>query len=183
MLLISRREIDALELKTMRIEKHPFTAFIPSKVNCLILGSFPGREQTLEDPKPNEWFYGAKRNQFWLIMEQVYNRRLPDRQAKQQLFEEAGIAITDIIRVCRRKEGTNMDENLDVLECNEVEVSGILGIHKPRVLFTSRFVEKLFKKLFPDYSNTDILPSPSPRYLRLRVEDKASIYKEKLPGI
>ena len=42
---------------------------------------------------------------------------------------------------------------------------------------------KEFKKLFPDYNNTDILPSPSPRYFKLSIGDKAKIYKEKLPRI
>jgi hypothetical protein len=44
-------------------------------------------------------------------------------------------------------------------------------------------VEKIFRRLFPDYSNTDILPSPSPRYFRLGITDKVKIYREKLPGI
>jgi G:T/U-mismatch repair DNA glycosylase len=53
--------------------------------------------------------------------------------------------------------------------------------YQPKVVFTSRFVDKEFKKLFPGYTNTDILPSPSPRYFRLTIEDKAKIYEEKLP--
>lgn len=167
----------------MRIEQHPFRAFIPQIVNCLVLGSFPGRDQTIEAPKPEEWFYGAKRNQFWLILELVYNRKLPERSEKQRLFEEAGIAITDIIEICRRMKGSNMDENLEVLEWNEEEVEGILTKYQPKVLFTSRFVEKQFKRFFPNYINTDLLPSPSPRYFRLRIEDKARIYSEKLPKL
>jgi hypothetical protein len=56
----------------------------------------------------------------------------------------------------------------------------ILKKHQPKVLFTSRFVEKEFKKMFPEYTHSDILPSPSPRYFKLRIADKAKIYKEKL---
>ena len=168
-------------MDNIRIEKHPFTAFIPSKVNCLILGSFPGREQTLEMPAPHEWFYGAKRNQLWQILEWVYERKLEDRNAKQALFESAGIAITDIIKTCKRRDGTNMDENLEVIEWNIEEIDQILKLYSPLVFFTSRFVEKQFKMFFPDYKATDLLPSPSPRYFRLRITDKARIYKQKLP--
>jgi hypothetical protein len=59
----------------------------------------------------------------------------------------------------------------------------MLKKHELKVLFTSRFVEKEFKKLFPGYKDTDILPSPSPRYFKLTVADKAKIYKAKLPEI
>ena len=170
-------------MENIRIEQHPFTAFIPSKVNCLILGSFPGREQTLKAPGAHEWFYGAKRNQLWQILELVYERKLGNRTEKQALFESAGIAITDIIKTCRRRDGTNMDENLEVIEWNKAEIDQILKIHNPAVLFTSRFVEKQFKRFFPDYMLTDLLPSPSPRYFRLSIIDKARIYKEKLPSL
>ena len=64
-----------------------------------------------------------------------------------------------------------------------VIIAAILEKNQPVVLFTSRFVEKLFKKLFPHYFFTDILPSPSPRYYRLKIEDKAWIYKNKLPEL
>lgn len=89
----------------------------------------------------------------------------------------------DIIKSCVRTLGTNLDENLDVREYNKEAIEKILKKHQPKVLFTSRFVERELKKLFPRYTNTDLLPSPSPRYFRLRIEDKARIYKEKLPKI
>jgi G:T/U-mismatch repair DNA glycosylase len=116
-------------------------------------------------------------------LELVYKRELKNRKQKQQLFEETGIGMTDVIKSCTRKEGTNLDENLEIKEYNREVIESILKQHKPKVLFTSRFVEKEFKKLFPDYKNTDILPSPSPRYFKLRIEDKAKIYREKLPKI
>jgi G:T/U-mismatch repair DNA glycosylase len=91
--------------------------------------------------------------------------------------------MTDVIKSCIRKEGTNLDENLEIKEYNQEAIERILKRHQPKVLFTSRFVEKEFKKLFSGYKNTDILPSPSPRYFKLRIEDKARIYKEKLPKL
>ena len=165
------------------IETHPFEAFTPANVRCLLVGSFPGKEQTRADLDESHWFYGAPRNQLWRIMELVYMRELKTRQQKQRLFEEGGIGMTDVIKSCVRKEGNNLDENLEIKEYNKDVIENILQQYHPKVLFTSRFVEKEFKRLFPDYKNTDILPSPSPRYFKLRIEDKARIYKEKLPKL
>lgn len=166
-----------------KLETHPFEAYVPGNISCLIVGSFPGREQTASVPGDSQWFYGAPRNQLWKILEIVYKRPLRNRAEKQQLFTEAGIGMADIIKTCVRIQGTNLDENLQIKEYNKEVIEQILKEHQPKVLFTSRFVEKEFKKLFPGYRNTDILPSPSPRYFRLRIEDKAKIYAEKLPKI
>lgn len=165
------------------IETHPFEAFIPKNIQCLIVGSFPGKEQTQIELNETHWFYGAPRNQLWKILEIVYDRELKNRKQKQQLFEEAGIGMADVIKSCVRKNGTNLDENLEIKEYNKEVIEEILRKYQPKVLFTSRFVEKEFKKLFAGYKNTDILPSPSPRYFRLSIEDKAKIYKEKLPDL
>ena len=164
------------------IETHPFEAFIPKDIKCLIVGSFPGKEQTQTKPDETHWFYGAPRNQLWKILEIVYKRELKNRQQKQKLFEDAAIGIVDVIKSCIRREGTNLDENLEIREYNKEVIERILEL-QPKVLFTSRFVEKEFKKLFPNYKNTDILPSPSPRYFKLRIEDKAKIYEGKLPRL
>lgn len=165
------------------VETHPFEAFVPKNIKCLIVGSFPGKDQTRAQLDETAWFYGAPRNQLWKILEIVYERELKNRKQKQQLFEEAGIGMADVIKSCIRKEGTNLDENLEIKEYNKEAIEKILKQHQPKVLFTSRFVEREFKKLFPDYKNIDILPSPSPRYFKLRIEDKARIYKEKSPKL
>lgn len=170
-------------MEPRNIETHPFEAFVPERMSCLILGSFPGKEQTQCMVAPHHWFYSAPRNQFWKILELVYSKPLPSRYEKQQLFEEAGIGIADLIKTCIRTNGTNLDENLQVKEYNDAVIRNILDRFHPKVLFTSRFVEKTFKKHFPQYSNTDILPSPSPRYFRLSIKDKAVVFKEKLPAL
>lgn len=153
------------------VETHPFEAFIPKNIRCLIIGSFSGKEQTQIKLDETRWFYGAPRNQLWKILQIVYKRELKNRKQKQQLFEEMGIGMTDLIKSCIRTKGTNLDDNLEIKEYNKEYnkegIENILKQHQPKVLFTSRFVEKEFKKLFPDYEDTDILPSPSPRYFKL----------------
>ncbi len=165
------------------LEEHPFEAFIPDNMKVLIIGSFPGRTQTVQPIDKEAWFYGAPRNQFWRILEIVYNQPLKTRKEKEMLFQKAGIGITDIIQSCIRKEGTNDDNNLEVRNYNTEIISRLLSDFQPRVLFTSRFVEKLFRKFFKDYPDTCTLPSPSPRYFRINIEEKAWIYKRILPEI
>lgn len=169
-------------MKELKNERHPFTAFIPQKIRCLILGSFPGKEHTRGGLDENSWFYGAPLNQFWRILSKAYDRELKTRKDKQALFEAAGIGITDIFTSVKRLNGNNLDENLQVEEYNWDVIATILKKHKPQVLCTSRFVEKEFKKQFPAYP-VDVLPSPSPRYFALSIEQKAEIYKKKLPGL
>lgn len=170
-------------MKIAKTEWHPFQAFIPSGIRCLILGSFPGKEQTRGGLDENAWFYGAPLNQFWRIVAKAYGRELKTREAKQKLFEEAGIGITDIFTSVVRTGGTNLDENLQIEEYNWEVIEKILNKHKPRVLCTSRYVEKEFKKKFPAYPAVDVLPSPSPRYFKLTIAQKAEIYKQKLPAL
>jgi len=170
-------------MKDLNVERHPFTAFIPKKIRCLILGSFPGKEQTRGALDENAWFYGAPLNQFWRILAKAYGRELKTRADKQALFEEAGIGITDIFKSAIRTSGSNLDENLQIEEYNWDVVATILTKHKPQVFCTSRFVEKEFKKQFPAYPAVDVLPSPSPRYFKLTIEQKAAVYKQKLPPL
>jgi hypoxanthine-DNA glycosylase len=165
------------------IEIHPHKTFIPQHLKCLILGSFPGKDQTGSFVDETKWFYGTPRNQFWKIMELVYEMELKTKRQKQELFEKAGIGITDIIRSCIRTKGTNLDENLEIVDYNIEAIEAVLQQWRPKVLFTSRFVEKLFRKFFPDYEEIDLLPSPSPRYFKLSIGEKASIYQMKLPPI
>lgn len=170
-------------MNTSKVERHPFGAFVPAKIKALILGSFPGKEQTRGELDENAWFYGAPLNQFWRILAKAYGRELKTKAAKQALFEEAGIGITDIFSSVVRTKGSNLDENLQIEEYNWDAIEKILKKHQPKVFCTSRYVEKEFKKHFPAYLAVDVLPSPSPRYFRLTIEQKAAVYKEKLPPL
>jgi hypoxanthine-DNA glycosylase len=174
------------------VESHPFEPFFPDGAEVLILGSFPGREST-QLQRADDWFYGAMRNQFWSILELVYGRPLRTRAQKQQLFTEAGLAITDIIRSAVRRDNRNTDENLVEKTYNIAAIDAILQTQRiRRVLFTSRNVEKEFERyveplLSPAARRStytkETLPSPSPLYQRLTVVEKAAVYRELLPRL
>jgi hypoxanthine-DNA glycosylase len=170
-------------MASLKVESHPFASFVPPHTKCLILGSFPGKEQTRGGLDGNAWFYGSPYNQLWRILEATYGRELKTKKAKQQLFTEAGIGITDIFKSVVRTAGSNLDENLQIVDYNKAEIERILKTFAPQVFCTSRFVEKEFKKMFPAYAAVDVLPSPSPRYFKLSIAEKAAIYKKKLPRL
>lgn len=170
-------------MATTGVEQHAFPAFVPPRINCLILGSFPGKEQTRGQSDAEAWFYGAPLNQFWRILQAAYGMELKTKAHKEDLFRKAGIGITDIFRSVIRTAGSNLDDNLQIIEYNKDELARILQNFRPSVLCTSRFVEKEFRKMFPAYTAVDVLPSPSPRYFNLTIEQKAEVYKKKLPAI
>lgn len=168
----------------MIIETHPFKPFIPKGVKYLVIGSFPGKGQTEKTISETDWFYGAKRNTFWKIMEEVYNTELKSTSAKQKLFTSLKMGIADIILKAVRTANTNSDDNLHVVEYNEKAIKKIISGNKIQtIFFTSQFVYKIFKKLFPGVINTIVLPSPSPRYARMSLKQKIGVYKKSLPRL
>jgi G:T/U-mismatch repair DNA glycosylase len=68
-----------------------------------------------------------------------------------------------------------------ILYCDESPPGDSAGREIETIFFTSRFVEKIFKRFFPEVIHTIALPSPSPRYARLSLKQKAAIYKKHLP--
>ncbi len=166
------------------IEKHPFPPFVPKDCKVLVIGSFPGKEST-QAKKEDDWFYGAKRNQFWKLLENVYNIELKTKDDKKNLFNKAKIGITDIIESCKRKENSNSDSNLinktynsklaEIIETNPID----------KILFTSKGVKNEFCQHFtvPENVNLITLPSPSPIYRRMSFEGKAEKYKIYFPKL
>lgn len=164
------------------IEINPFEPYIPRNATVLIIGSFPGREQTQVTIDSDQWFYGAKRNQFWKIISEVYQTELRSKSDKQNLFNQCGIGITDILLKVRRMNNSNLDDNLEIIEYNDKAIREILQESSfQSIFFTSKFVGKHFIKLFPEIKNIDYLPSPSPRYARMKIVEKIDNYKIKLP--
>lgn len=165
------------------IETHPFKAFVPANATVLIVGSFPGRDITHKKLSEDEWFYGTKRNQFWKIISGVYQTELATKAEKQKLFEKYGIAIADIFLRIKRKGNNNTDSNLEIVEYNDKAIEKVLANKNiERIFFTSQFVGKTFLKRFPEIKYGKTLPSPSPRFARMSLEEKIKFYKEQLPA-
>ena len=168
------------------IEIHPFGNFIPLKIKYLILGSFTAK--SVQSDPDYDWFYSSKRNQFWPIIEKVYNIDLHNKSSKVKLFETLFVGIADIIYQCERRHGSSLDNNLVNIVYNP-KLERILQSKLKSIFFTSRFVEKLyrkaFKKLIEEFATVELvtLPSPSPRYAAMSIEEKINKYKELLPEL
>jgi hypoxanthine-DNA glycosylase len=162
------------------LETHPFPPFVPPHAKHLLLGSFTGKPGVGYD-----WFYGSQRNQFWPILERVYNLKLDTKKSKMHLFSRLGLAITDIIYQCERRQGTNLDANLINIVYNLPALEKILSQNKiVTIFFSSRFVETKFKRLFKNvHTRLITLPSPSPRYARMTLQEKIKIYAAVLPKV
>lgn len=123
-------------------------------------------------------------------MEEVYGIKLQSKKEKQKLFTRLRMAITDIILSCERKSNNNLDMNLTNIVFNTEAIIDILEKnHVKTIFFSSRFVEKLFKRHFkdilPQHSKIELvtLPSPSPRYAAMHKSEKIARYKELLPRL
>jgi hypoxanthine-DNA glycosylase len=173
--------------KLEQIEIHPFGAFLPQNLSYLIVGTFPGKqysqlpkEEVLADPLA--WSYAGK-NQFWRIMENIYEISLPDRKSKQLLFSQLGIGMMDLIYSCSRKNNTNLDNNLINITWNKAAFETFLQEKNDLKIFcTGKGVADILKKWFPEHEAQIIaLPSPSPIYASMKLEAKITFYKSVFP--
>jgi hypoxanthine-DNA glycosylase len=166
-------------------EFHPFLPFVPAGATVLLLGTFPGRETTQTPPgqlNPEVWSYRGPRNQCWPILSLIYGLPVATRAQKEALLAANGLALADVILACRRRDNTNGDDNLVDIVWNQAAIGAIIGSGQIRqVLCTSKMAEKAFKQWHPGFPCAT-LPSPSPRYARLRMEQKAEIWREMLGG-
>lgn len=158
-------------------EVHPYGFFEPKRPEYLWLGTFAGKGNC-------EWYFGTQRTQFWKIMTQVYGRELLVLDDKKKLFEEMGLIVGDLILSCARSEGTNADDNLINIEINFEVINRLLESRKIKaIFFSSQNAFKLFKKYFKTDKPTIVLPSPSPRYARMSLQQKVDKYRELLPKL
>lgn len=169
------------------MERHPFQPFLPIDCKYLILGSFPTKKAHTE--KTYTWYYESKRNQFWKILEKVYDRKLNSIVEKKALFDELHIGLMDIILTCERKDEGSKDTDLYNLEHNPMLESILISKNIQRIFSTSEFVAVLFKRFYMQYlwstPTTELieLPSPSPRNARMSFLDKVAVYKSALPTL
>ncbi len=167
------------------IESHPFAPFVPFGSETLVAGSFPGRFSTgrVENRPQDDWYYGAPRNQFWTIISRVFERDLRTTAEKKALFSEYKIAVCDIILSCERRDGRNTDGNLIRRTYNRDAMEKILvGQPIRKILFTGAGVAMVFVRLFKTADTIEqiVLPSPSPLFCRMNLNEKVEVYRRHL---
>jgi len=172
------------------IETHAFGTFEPeSGARYLILGTFSAKEAAAGTEPSYDWFYAVKRNQFWPILEAIYERDLTSKQSKQQLFEELRIAIADIIYQCERESHSSLDSRLKNKVYATEQIAAILENNQiGKIFFTSAKTARDFQSKFRDVINRHpliervTLPSPSTRNT-IRLAEKIEKYRGVLPPL
>lgn len=168
----------------MKSEHHPFGTYFNQDSRVLILGSFPcfnGRDY-------GDWFYsGSGKNDFWKIISELYGAGLETREQKKRLCRENRIALTDVFSSVTRRNGNCSDSNLRIEEYNKEGIDSCLKSGITRILFTGKFVQRHFFRIFGGISaETKVLPSPSPaanRYIAGTPEYRRMIEKGEVSSV
>ncbi len=154
---------------------HPFPPIIDENSKILVLGSFPSIKSFEES-----FYYAHPRNQFWPILSAIYDMPAKSREQRLALLKSAKIALWDVVAVCMRT--NSADSNLK--ECEPNDIPSLLREYPniERILFTGKKAYTLFRRYYAKRIDltTALLPSPSPAYASISLEEKLKIWRELL---
>ena len=145
----------------MRLE-HPFDPVADDRSRVLVLGSFPSIASFQAD-----FYYAHPRNQFWPIMEQLFNVTLEDKTARRAFALEQGIAL--------------WDSYASLSELTPNDIPAFLAGHPAirHIFCTGRKAYEGCTKAFPDLPGPcTLLPSTSPAYAAMRFDAKLEAYRQ-----
>jgi double-stranded uracil-DNA glycosylase len=157
-----------------------FAPIVSSNASVLILGTMPS-----EASLSRQQYYGHPRNAFWPIMSALFasNPGLCYLRRKEMLMEN-GIALWDVLKSCNRLGSLDSKIKLATIRTNDLasffnEYKGV-----KRVFFNGRMAEKLYQnRILPTFSHRffyldyQCLPSTSPAYASLNLEQKLDAWK------
>lgn len=154
--------------------KYSMRPVINDDCKILILGSLPGeRSLALQE------YYAHPQNQFWKIICAVLNEPVPESyELKKQLLLSHNIALWDMVHSARR-DNSSLDSKIQKVIPNDIE--DLLEKHKniKRVLLNGGKASSLFKKYFNNLEvETISVPSTSPAYAVMRIEEKIKLWKK-----
>lgn len=155
-------------------EKHPYGEFIPEGASKILIGTFPVgkftnplRRDEINPDKDMDFFYGGSTNPFWKLIGECLGTKLNNKNEIIEALSSRHIAIGDVIKSCRRINGSASDNDLKEQEwnLNLLEVVRTAGIKE--LIFVSKTVEKWFRENIgePVGLKTITLFSPSPQAL------------------
>lgn len=153
---------------------HPFKPILFSDTKIVILGSFPSKKSFEQN-----FYYAHPQNQFWKILSAITAYPINNRDQKIWLLKEAKIGLWDMISSCYQE--NSLDSSIEQEEINDI--ASLLEKYPTieKIACTGKKSYTLFKMHF-DYLGIEpiYLPSPSPAYAAMKLEQKIEIYKQKL---
>jgi hypoxanthine-DNA glycosylase len=153
---------------------HPFDPIVFGDTETLILGAFPSK-QSFE----NAFYYAHPRNQFWPILSRITGYPIVNRDQKIWLLKEMQLGVWDMIARCSRE--NSLDSSLEDEVVNDIPALLERYPTIERIAFTGRKAEALWQTHYGHLEiETIYLPSPSPAYASMTLEQKATAWREAL---
>ena len=155
------------------------SGFPPISDSCsrtLVLGTFPS---PLSREK-NE-YYGNPRNQFWRIMQEVFDEPFTtaDYEKKKALLYANGIAVWDVIAKCEADGALDSTIRNPMYNTDLPMFISENGI--TRVFFNGINAFTFYKRGIGSIDR-NVLPSTSPANARMNLDKKAQIWRNALRG-
>lgn len=137
-------------------EHHPYGAvYLPKHPKAMLIGSFPigkfSNPKRRKEIKAHEYdfYFGGEKNLLWKLLSATFGIPIQSKEDVVSMLDEKGLAIGDVIRSCKRKEGRGSDAALYDIEWN-TELLNIIDKQGIKLIFfTSKSVENWFMRLFP----------------------------------
>ena len=156
-----------------------FSPIIPPNPKILILGTMPS-VVSLEEA----FYYAHPRNAFWPIIASFAGHSLESIEEKKRACDQLGIYLWDVLQACERQ--GSLDLAIQAPSANDFERVFNTFPDLKAVAFNGQAAEKLFKKevlkkqSLPDELLFVSLPSTSPAYAAMSLDDKRDLWQEKL---
>ena len=152
---------------------HPFDPIIDKHSKVLILGSFPSIRSFADN-----FYYAHPRNQFWPIMQTLFDVTLQSNAGKKAFALKYGIALYDTYGSLRRSQNNSSDSNLSDLQPNDIPELLQKYPQIKKIFCTGRKSFDGMKKHFPDLAvPVELLPSTSPAYAAMKFDQKLAAYQ------
>jgi len=162
------------------------TGFPPishKQAKILILGSMPSEMSILK-----QQYYGHQRNVFWPIMLTMFNKPMDiSYKQRQQLLIQNNIAVWDVLQSCNREGSLDAAIKMDSIKVNDFH--HFLTVHQKieTICFNGAKAQAIYNKyVLPQIKNefSELsyikLPSTSPAYAAMNLQQKMSIWSNSL---
>jgi len=157
-----------------------FAPIVSANARVLILGSMPSEASLLK-----QQYYGHNRNAFWPMMSALFgfDPELCYQRRKEMLMEN-GIAVWDVMQSCSRSGSSDANIKLATIRINDL--AGFFAEYKciKQVFFNGKMAERVYQqRILPvlkhrfSYLEYHCLPSTSPAYASLKLEQKIEAWK------
>ncbi|MCF6253823.1 MAG: DNA-deoxyinosine glycosylase [Thiomicrorhabdus sp.] len=156
-----------------------FSPILSRNPKVLILGTMPSVVSL-----DQKFYYAHPRNAFWPIIESFVGHALVGNQEKGQACHLLGICLWDVLQACQRQ--GSLDSAIQSPVANDFALLFKQYPTLNTIGFNGKTAEKLFQKevvsvqRLPQNLTFISLPSTSPAYAAITLEDKRLLWQEKL---